>query len=178
MEYKRTMLISPNKVKESGKLNINVDDRKIAASIRTAQNVYLVDVIGSELVEKLQLLVYNKIEGLSGDTIDSPENIAYKTLLDEYVTEALQEKTVIDLCIRISYKVRNMGVVKNSDTNVNASDIDDIKYIQNYMETEYNHTLNRMAEFLCQNKAAFPECKFDCDCSHTPKYANVNLWLG
>lgn len=178
MEYKNTMLVSPNKVKESGKLNVNVDDRAIAASIRTAQNVYLVDVIGSELVEKLQELVFNKIEGASANTIDSEENIAYKTLLDEYVVEALQEKTVIDLCIRISYKVRNMGVVKNSDTNVNASDIDDIKYIQNYLETEYNHTLNRMAEFLCNNKEAFPESKFDCNCHRTPKYCNVNLWLG
>jgi len=176
-EYKNTMLVSPNKVKESGKLNINVEDRMIAASIRVAQNVYLVDVIGKGLVEKLQQLVFNKIEG-NTDTIDDAENEAYKTLLDEYIVEVLQQKTVIDLCIRNSYKVRNMGVVKNSDTNVNASDIDDIKYVQNYLETEYNHTLNRMAEFLCENKAAFPECVFDCDCSHTPKYANINLFLG
>lgn len=175
--YKKTMLISPNKVKESGKLNVNVDDKAIGASIRTAQEVYLVDVIGTDLVEKLQELVYNKIVG-SGSSIDDVENIAYKTLLDEYVTEALQEKTVIDLCIRLSYKVRNMGVMKNSDTNAMYSDIDDIKYVQNYLETEYCHTLNRMTEFLCKNKAAFPESKIECDCASTPKYANVNIWLG
>jgi hypothetical protein len=80
--------------------------------------------------------------------------------------------------MRTSFKVRNMGVVQNSDANVNAANIDDIKYFQNYLETMYNHCLNRIAEFLCQNKEAIPESKFDCGCKPTNKYANVNLWLG
>lgn len=178
--YKNTMLVSPKVVKQSGQLNLNCDDSMIGASIRTAQNVYLVDVLGSELVEKLQELVYYKINPVSShpSNIDSPENIAYKTLLDDYVVDVLTYKTVIDLCIRSSYKVRNMGVVKNSDTNVLASDIDDIKHLQNYIETMYNHCLNRMEEFLCQNKEAIPESHRDCGCKQKKKYANVNLWLG
>ena len=176
-EYKKTMLISPNKVKASGRLNLNVDDGEIAASIRNAQNVYLVDVIGKEFVWKLQELVYNKIQQISGDTIDDAP--AYKTLLDEYVSEVLSIKTVIDLCIRLSLKIRNLGVIKNSDTNANYVDADEIRKLQGYFETEYNHWLNRMAEFICENKEAFPESKFDCNCSDRPKYANTGgLYLG
>lgn len=178
MEYKNTMLISPKRVKESGDLNLNVDEAMIGASIRTAQNVYMVDVVGSDLVEKLQRLVYNKIQNASGDTIDSEENIAYKTLLNEYMTPALISKTVVDIALRISLKIRNMGVVQNSDMNVNRASLEDIKYLQNYEETMYNHYLNRMAEFLCQNKAAIPESKYNCGCKPTEKYANTNLWLG
>ena len=177
-EHITTMLISPKRVKESGELNLNVDEGVIGASIRTAQNVYMVDVVGGELVERLQEMVYNKIQGASANTIDSEENVAYKTLLDEYMTPALITKTVIDVCIRISLKIRNMGVVKNSDTNVQAADIDDIKYLQSYEETMYNHHLNRMAEFLCQNKEAIPDSKYDRDSKPLQKYANVNLWLG
>lgn len=175
--YMNTMLVSPKVVKESGQLNLNCDDAMIGASIRTAQNVYLQDVLGKELVEKLQELVYNKITNRP-NTINDADNIAYKTLLDDYVVDALVYKTVIDLCIRSSYKVRNMGVVKNSDTNVLASDIDDIKHLQNYIETMYNHCLNRMEEFLCENKEAIPESNRDCGCKQKKKYANVNLWLG
>lgn len=176
-EYKNTMLISPKRVKESGDLNLNVDEAMIGASIRTAQQVYMVDVVGSDLVEKLQQLVYNKISGVN-DNIDSEENIAYKTLLDEYMTPALISKTVVDIALRISLKIRNMGVVQNSDMNVNRASIDDIKYLQNYEETMYNHYLNRMAEFLCDNKEAIPENSFNCGCKPKTKFANTNLWLG
>ncbi len=171
------MLISPKRVKESGDLNLNVDEAMIGASIRTAQQVYMVDVVGSDLVEKLQQLVYNKISGVN-DNIDSEDNIAYKTLLDEYLQDALVYKTVIDLALRKSLEIRNMGVVQNYDTNVQASDLEDIKYLQNYLETNYNDKLNRMVEFLCANKEAIPESKFTCGCKPLTKFANTNLYLG
>ena len=177
-EYKNVMLVSPKKVKESGSLNLNVDEGAIGAAIRTAQGVYLQDVVGADLIEALQEKVYNKIQGESANTIDSEENVAYKTLLDEYVTPALISKTVIEVAIRISLKIRNMGVVQNSDMNVNSATLDDIKYLQNYEETMWNHYLNRLAEFLCANKDAIPESTFNCDCEPERKFANVNLYLG
>ena len=54
-DYKKVMLISPDDVKSTGNINYNVDDEVIGAAIRTAQNIYLTDVLSSELVEKLQL---------------------------------------------------------------------------------------------------------------------------
>lgn len=177
-DYKNTMLLSPKRVKESGELNLNVDEAAIGASIRTAQNVYLVDVIGTDLVEHLQELVYNKIQGASANTIDSEENVAYKTLLNEYITPALISKTIVDVALRLSFKIRNMGVVQNSDTNVNYVQIDDIKYVQSYQETMWNHYLNRLVEFLCKNKAAIPESTFTCGCKPKRKYANTNIYFG
>lgn len=178
MNYRDTMLISPKTVKESGQLNVDVDDNFIAASIRTAQNIYLSDVIGKELVEKLQVLVYNKIMDVDDTKINDEENIAYATLLYDYLTDVLVWKSVIDLCMRTSFKIRNIGVVQNSDTNANTVDMEDIKFYQNYLETMYNHCLNRVAEFLCENKEAIPESTMDCDCKPERKYANVNLFLG
>ena len=175
-EYINVMLTSPKKVKESGQLNLNVDEGVIGAAIRTAQGVYLQDVVGENLIWALQEKVWNKMQG-NADGIDDPENIAYKTLLDEYFTPALISKTIVETAIRISLKIRNMGVVQNSDTNVNASSLDDIKYLQNYEETMYNHYLNRMADFLCANKAAIPESTFDCGCKPKRRFANVNLLL-
>ena len=77
-EFKKVMLISPDTIKSYGDLNYNVDDEVIGASIRTVQNVYLKDVLSTNLVEKLQYLVYNDIKGLE-DSIESAENAVYKT---------------------------------------------------------------------------------------------------
>lgn len=172
------MLISPKKVKESGHLNLNVDEGVLGAAIRTAQNVYVQNIIGTELLEKLQTLVNDKITGVN-DGIDGEDAVAYKTLLTEYLTPVLISKTVIETALRISLKIRNMGVVQNSDANVNASNLEDIKYLQNYEETMYNHYLNRMVEFLCKNKEAIPEGNFLCGgCESRKKFANINLYLG
>lgn len=176
-EYKNTMLISPKKVKESGELSMNCDDTMIGASIRTAQKVYMVDILGAETIDRLQELVWNKIKGLP-DNIDDPENVPYKTLLDDYLTDAMIYKTIIDLCIRSTFKIRNMGVIQNADTNVLSVNIDDVKFLQSYIETMYNHSLNRMADFICSNEGAFPQCKIKCgSCERASRFANINLYL-
>lgn len=176
-EYKNVMLIAPDEVKAQSDLNYNVDDTVIGASIRVSQNVYLRDIIGTDLLEKEQELVWNAITG-SGSSIDDEENLAYKTLLDDYITPALAYKVASEICTRISLKIRNMGVVKNSDTNVNSVELSDIIYLKDTYDTYFNDVLNRMAEFICSNRDAFPENNFNCGCGDTPKYGRTGLWLG
>lgn len=177
-EYKNVMLISPNKIKNYGEVNINMDDSRLSSAIRISQNVHLVDIIKKDLVEHLQQLVYNKVMNLP-DNIDDQDNVAYKTLLDDYVIPVLVYRTAVELTIINELKQRNMGVVKNSDTNVNQTSAADYKYLKNYYNTYFYDAVNKMIAFLCENKAAFVELDDDfCNCSSKPLYANTNLWLG
>lgn len=177
-EVKNVMLISPNKVKNYGQINLNVDDAKIGAAIRISQDVHLRDVIGQDLIEHIQQLVYNKIKGLP-DNIDDPENEQYKDLLDEYITPTLVYRTAVELCTVLTLKIRNMGVVKNNDTNVQTTSAADVKYMSEYYDAYYNDSLNRMMDFLCENKAAFIELPDGfCTCSRKPRYARTGLYLG
>ena len=170
------MLISPNKVKNYGTINLNVSDSEIGNAIRISQNVHLIDILGSDLVERLQELTYNKIKG-SGETIDDKEQ--YKVLLDEYVTPVLVYRTAVELSTVLSLKIRNMGVVKNNDTNVQATTAEDVKYLREYYETFFYDSVNKMMDFLCQNKAAFVELPDGfCTCKRKPRYARTGLWLG
>ena len=180
-EYKNTMLISPDSIKGLGDLNYNVDDNVVAAAIRTAQNVYMEDVLGTALLEKLQKLVYNDIVGQT-PSIEEDECEPYKTLLDEYVSEALQYKAISEICVKISLKIRNVGVAQNSDTNINASSLSDIRYLRNTFETYYCDSLNRMMEYLKANKESFGEID-ECPCGGKKpninnRYANTGLYLG
>lgn len=177
MNYKNIMLISPDEIKAQSDLNYNVDDTMIGASIRVSQNVYLRDVIGTELLEKIQTLVGNAIVG-SGETINDETAVAYKTLLDDYIGDVLTYKVASEICVRISLKIRNGGVLQNYDTNMTAASLPDINYLKDTYDTYYNDALNRMTEFICKNKEAFPESDFQCGCGQHPKYARTGLWLG
>lgn len=176
-EYKNTMLISPDTVKSQSDLNYNVDDIAIGASIRVAQNIYLRDIIGGALLERLQELVYNAIEG-NPDNIDEEANIAYKTLLDDYIEDFLTYKVTSEIATRLSLKIRNMGVIKNSDTNISPATLEDLNYLYQTSETYVNDAANRMTAFICKNAAAYPENIFNCGCNDGPLYANTGLWLG
>lgn len=176
-EYKSVMLISPDKVKGYAVVGLNVDDGVLGNCIRLA-HIHVGEVAGRELIDKVRMLVYNKIQG-SGSTIDDDENIAYKTLLDEYLTPALAYATAVEAAVINDLKIRNMGTVKNEDTNVKQVSFSEITSLASYYRTYLNDAYNRLTEFLCEEKAAFSEVPDDfCTCSAKPLYANTNLWLG
>ena len=167
------MLISPQKVKTYGVINLNVNESEIGNAIRISQNVYLEDIVGHDLVEHMQELVYAKMK--SGETIDEQ----YQVLLDEYLTPVLVYRTAVELCTIMTLKIRNMGVVKNNDTNVQATTAEDVKAMGEYYETFFYDYVNKMMTFLCQNKGAFVELPDGfCTCERKPRYARTGLYLG
>lgn len=177
-EIKNIMLISPNKVKGYEVINLNVSDSQIGNAIRISQNIYLKDNINRDLIERLQQLVYNKINN-QPDTIDDEQNVAYKALLDDFITPALVYRTAMELVTITTLKIRGMGLVKNSDTNVQTTTSADVKYMSEYYDTMYNDALNRCTDFLCENKEAFIELPDGfCTCSSKPRYARTGLYLG
>ena len=164
MEIYQIMLVSPNEVKAGGYVTNDVTDGTIGASIREAQDIHLKAIIGSRLLERIQELVYNKMKGLE-DNIDDDVNSAYKYLLDRYIGDYLVPKTTSLLCVPISLKLRNMGVVQNSDTNVNRSNVDDIFVLQHRFETIACRKATELSMYLCANKDAFPELSENsCNC--------------
>lgn len=178
MGYKNVMLISPEKVKKYAVVGLNVDGNVLGECIRLA-HIHVGEVAGRELVQHIQELVYNKIQGETANTIDDEANIAYKTLLDEYMTPALAYATAVEASVINELKIRNMGTVKNSDTNVNSVAGTEYNYLATYLKTYLNDAYNRMVEFLCEEKAAFKELPDGfCTCSSKPLYANTGLWLG
>lgn len=177
-DAKNVMLISPQKVKTWGVINLNVNESEIGNAIRISQEIYLRDIVGTDLVERVQRLVYNKIQGLP-DTIDDEANEAYKVLLDDYLTPVLVYRVAVELCTLMTLKIRNMGVVKNNDTNVQATSAGDVKHMREYYSTFFNDKVNRLMDFLCGNKEAFEEVPEGfCTCSSKPRYARTGLWLG
>lgn len=163
-KVKRTYFISPDDIKGSSYVNYNLSDDLLGKAIRETQEVHLQAIIGSNLYYRLQELVFNAIQD-SGDTIDDEGFEAYKELLDDYVQPYLEEKTQAVLCVPATYKLRNFGVAKNSDTNIESPSLRDVMALQKRFNTSSAKYATRLSMWLCANKNAFPELsETSCGC--------------
>lgn len=179
VETYNIMLCSPSSVKGIGYIIDNVSDDGIGVAIREAQQDYLSEITGDRLIEKLQELVLAKKNGES-DNIDANENAHYKVLLDRYIIPYLAWKAQVLLTIPQSYKLRNMGVVQNSDQNVNRATSKEIYLLRSRLESGACRKATKLSKYLCQNKDLFPELD-ECPCDRTPligkNFVNVPLNL-
>lgn len=171
-------LIDTDSVKASSLVNYNVNDEDCGYAIREAQGTYLREILGDALLDKC-------IELASGDTLDNPENEAYKELVDTYIYEYLSAKAQECLLVPISFKIRNIGVSQDSDTNILTQQLETVKELQEYWNVISTDKSNRLKCFLRENYSAFPElANSPCACGACKKGANLkleastNLYLG
>lgn len=163
-KVKNTFLISPNDVKAGSYINYNVDDSMLAPAIREASDIHLQAIIGSNLYYRLQELVYNHIMGAE-DSIDDNDNALYKELLDDYVHPYLTMKTQAVLCLPISIKIRNYGLAKDGDTNINQAQLSEVMASQTRYNTVAAKYATQLSKYLCLHKQDFPELEeTSCGC--------------
>ena len=182
--FRTTLLISAKELKNNGTiLSGNIDDNYLSSTIVTCQEVYLEQITGTALYHKLQMLVYNQITGQE-DGIYDPGNEDYRELLEEMVKPYLKARATVDILYPVSYKIRNMGVMKSSDTNLQNADMSDIKYLEKQYLTYVAEYEQRLSKYLCANKEKFEELAADVPAyfdqpSLGKDYANESgLWLG
>ena len=182
--FRTTLLISAKELKNNGTiLSGNIDDNYLSSTIVTCQEVYLEQITGTALYHKLQMLVYNQITGQE-DGIYAPGNEDYRELLEEMVKPYLKARATVDILYPVSYKIRNMGVMKSSDTNLQNADMSDIKYLEKQYLTYVAEYEQRLSKYLCANKEKFEELSSDVpeyfdQPSLGKDYANESgLWLG
>ena len=170
--YRNTLLISAN-----------LDDNYLSATIVTCQEVYLEQITGTALYHRLQELVYNQITN-APDALNDPENEDYKLLLEDMVNPFLKARALVDVLYNAAFKIRNMGVMKSSDTNLQNADMSDIKYLEKQYLTYVAEYEQRLSKYLCANQDKFEELAADIPAyfdqpSLGKEYANDGgLWLG
>ena len=168
----RVFLISEATMKKNSVVNNNVDGMYLLPAIEFAQDAGLQPIIGTKLYNKLMDLVEN---GSITGSID------YKYLLDEYITPYLINKVTADIQIPLSFKLRNQGVVQQTDANTYVPSMKDIQYvIQNY-ENKANFYSNRLSDYLKANRKKYPEyCSVDssADMPSNKNAYNTGIYLG
>lgn len=143
-------LISEKTLKTYSLINDNVDTAFITPSIQIAQEIDLVNVIGSKL--------YNHIINLVADgSIEEAANVNYKKLLDDYITNYLIYATMKEIQLPLAYKQRNLGVIQTTDTNTITPSLKDVQYLIDYYEDKMDWYGNRLSGYLCKHSQLFPQ---------------------
>lgn len=148
----KVFLIDENVIKTETPLNDNVGSEFIGPAIETSQDIYLQQLIGTELLDKLYDLV-------TTNEIAEEINAQYKRLIDNYITNYLKYKVLSEITLPLAYKYRNSGIVQTNNEHTGNTTMRDAGLIQNHYELKANFYSMRITDYLCANADQFPEWK-------------------
>lgn len=182
MKNRNVMLISPVDVKAESTVNFNVSDEILGATIRNVQNVYLEEIIGTHLLERYQQIIFNTISK-KDDNIESPENEVYADLYYGYIKPFCVAKTVVEVITPLLFKLRNVGLTKNTDTNVETASLSEMRHNLYYYETMAATYATRLSKTMGSVKdeiMELDECNHDGDMKPqiNKDFVNNGIWLG
>lgn len=168
-------LISTTTLKKRSLITDPVLESIIKPAIEMAQKIGLREIIGDCLIEKLQYLVSTKDEQTGSLLINLPENIHYKVLLNNYITDYLVYRTMAEAVIPLRDKMRNAGVVNTTDSNYQQPDFSEINYTKRYWmdASEYFGTILR--QYIEKHIVNYPEYN-SCDSCNDKNGKQKNIY--
>lgn len=144
------LLISEDYIKSTTNISDNIANDYLLPSIKLAQDIDLESTIGSQLLRKLQKLVFD-------NDISNQENSMYKLLLDNYIQPYLAYATIQHLAPTVAYKLANQGVIRTDDEksyNITSNEVDKVMDYYNHIANTFK---KRLQLFLIANYNNFPE---------------------
>ena len=150
MNTNDVLLISEDYIKSITNVSDNIAGDYLLPSIKLAQDIDLESTIGSQLLEKIQELIYN-------NDISNQENSMYKLLLDKYIQPYLAYCTIQHLAPTVAYKLANQGVLRTDDEksyNITSNEVDKVIDYYNHIANTFK---KRLQLFLIANYNEFPE---------------------
>lgn len=166
------MLISPDYVKGETLVNYNVSDSVIGHAIRDAQRNYLPEVMPQALVDNLQHLVSAKVAG-EAVNLSTEGNELWATLLEDYVQPYLAAKTQAILCWQMAQRLRNAGVVQNTDTNLTPVSATEMRAAMRDFEAAACAAATRLSHYVEEHASAF-----GLECFNGRIWVNSGVFLG
>lgn len=152
------LFISRNDIIKRAPINGNVDPDKIVPFIKTAQDKYLLILLGTMLYNKLQ-----------ADVVADAVTGVYQTLIEDYITDALVHYTVVEALPFLAYTIANGSIVKNTSEQATSPSKNDIDFLlQKELQTAQFYA-ERLVNYLIANNDLFPEYN-----QTTGKSDNVN----
>lgn len=146
MSATRTLFLTPQYLIDNTVVNVNTDQNILSKCIRTAEDKYIMPLIGTPLYESL-------INKITGNTVTG----AYKILLDEYVIPCLLEYAVYEYIPFTAFKLNNKGVNKQTSPDSEAADLKDLSYLRENIKDSAQFYGERLIKHLRANTASFQE---------------------
>jgi hypothetical protein len=140
------LFVNPDYMKRLTQLNGGVEDAVMIPAIILAQDKYLQQYLGTDLLNKLKA-------DISAGTVSG----VYETLLDTYVRKSTVWWAMVEMLPNLYVKLDNGGlVIRSAENTVNISDADLHREVENARQNAQFYT-SRLVDYLCANQSSFPE---------------------
>ena len=150
--------VSPTYIKENTAILSNIEDKEMYPYIRSAQDVYMQEALGTALYNRLKEGVTDYMSSPVGpNTLDADELV-----LLNYARNAVMWYTAYDMLPFIWMKLRNVGLVKQGGENMQSASTSEMSYIQDKLKIKGDFYFNRMQAYLCENSSLFTEYNTGC----------------
>lgn len=142
-----TLLISENKLKNFSDLNNALDPDLLKNAIREAQDINLQRMLGFKLYNKI-------IDDVDAGTISG----VYKSLLDDYIQDALLYWSYYEALEAIYLRPRNNGLIQPQGQD-NAQGVDSRIYDKKResVKNKAEFFSERLVGYIIDNEGSFPE---------------------
>lgn len=161
----KVLLISENAIKDNSVITANLDGKYILSAIKNAQDMCLLPLLGTQLLNE----IYAQVQ-------DNDIEDRIKTLLDDYIQPILLNAAISNIIVNVSLKIKNMGTVQTTDINLSNVNIKDIQWLKQQYDYNVDFYNNRCIEYIRKNKELYPEWP-GCNCDGM-KGGNKNYKLG
>jgi hypothetical protein len=140
------LFVNPDYMKRLTQLNGGVEDAVMVPAIILAQDKYLQQYLGTDLLNKLKADV-------SAGTVTGD----YATLLDSYVRKSTVWWSMVEMLPNLYVKLDNGGlVIRTAENTAAISEADLHREVENARQNAQFYT-SRLVEYLCANQSSFPE---------------------
>jgi hypothetical protein len=145
----RTLIITPQFLKDNSVINDNVEDNILEAVIRIAEDKYIHPKLGSRLVERINTEIATYA---SGGTITAE----YKTLIDDYITACVIQYSIYEY-VPYTFKFRNKGISTQTSPDSTPASVSDLGYIRESVKSTAEFYAERLISYLKNNTSLYPE---------------------
>ena len=140
------LFVNEDKLKSSTAINYNVDTAFLLPFLKIAQDKHLQIILGTKLYDKLQTEI-------AAGTLTNP----YKTLVDDYIQDAIIHYALVEALPFISFQIKNGSITQKNSENGTAATRQDVDYLVQKERDSAEFYGQRIVEYLCNDSSSFPE---------------------
>ena len=144
------LLISEQKLKDSTAINLNVDVNILLPYVLQAQTLYIEPKLGTQLYEHIKGLI-------QAGTISDAGNVAYKTLLDDYISFVLVNYSFYHAIPFLRFKVENGNIYSKTSETGTALTTEESQSLREEISNTAQYYTERLIEYIRNNTSDFPE---------------------
>ena len=134
----KALFITTTDIKRFTPMDGNLDADKFIQFIDIAQEIHIQQILGTDLMEKLQ-------SDISGATLTG----TYATLVETYIKPCLCYYALYEYLPFAPYTISNKGVFKHTSESAINPDPDEISSLQDAAKNKANYYHKRLVDYLC-----------------------------